>query len=99
MVLSFKQKGALLKLGVPTKLAKPLKTICVKLRFYCICRLWGSNFIKKKPFPVVSPKGFAKLAYPLHYAETFTAQKLKFFIKDFFSKRNCGFSHIYSRNP
>ena len=59
----------------------------------------GLKFYLKKPFPVVSPKGFAKLAYPLHYAETYTAQKLKFFIKDFFSKRNCGLGHIYSRNP
>ena len=29
----------------------------------------------------------------------YTAQKMKFSIKDFFSKVSCGFSHIYWRNP
>ena len=31
--------------------------------------------------------------------EAYTAQKMKFSIKDFLSKGNCGFGHIYWRNP
>ena len=74
-------------------MAKSLKTISDKLHFYCICRLWGSSFIEKT-FSLVFPKGFAKPTYPLHYTETCTAQKMKFFLKDFFSKIHCGFGHI-----
>ena len=70
-----------LKLAVPKKLAKSLKTICDKLRFYCICRLWGSHSIKKR-LSLVFLIGFAKLAYPLHYTGTYTSQKITFFLKD-----------------
>ena len=28
-----------------------------------------------------------------------SAQKMKFFIKDFFSKCDCGFGHIYWKKP
>ena len=37
-----------------------------------------------------------------HASKTCTAQKMKFFVKDFFSKCDqicCGFGHIYGRNP
>ena len=80
------KKEFFLKLGVPKKLAKSLKTICEELRFYCICRLLVSNI--KKTFSLVFPKGFGKPVYPLHYTETYTTQKMKFFTKDFFRKRN-----------
>ena len=89
------KKAFFLKLVVPKKLAKHLKTICDKLRFYCIFTLCCGLKLIKKPLSLEFPKGFAKLTYHLHYTETYTAQKTKFFIKDLFSKRNCGFGHVY----
>ena len=38
------KKEFFVKLAVPKKQAKSLKTICDKLCFYCICRLWSWNF-------------------------------------------------------
>ena len=84
------KKEFFLKLAVPKNLAKSLKTICDRLRFYYNCRLRGSNFIKKNSFTSIH-EGFAKLAYPLHYTKTYTTQKMKFFPNDFFSKINYGF--------
>ena len=47
----------------------------------------------RTPFYVFSYE-FCKIVYT---AVSVTAQKMKFSIKDFFS--NCGFGHIYWRNP
>ena len=80
-------KEFFIKLVVPKKLAKSLKTICKELHFYCICRLWGAGFIKKNSFTIVS-QGCCKTCVPLILHRNF-------FIKDFFNKRTCGFGHIY----
>ena len=74
------KKDFFLKLAVPKKPEKSLKIICDKRPFYCSCRPWGSNFIKNT-LSLVFAKGFAKRVYPLHYTETYTAQKMKFFLK------------------
>ena len=65
-----------LKLAVPKKQAKSLKTICEELHFYCICRLHGWNFIKKQVFKV---KFYNKQNSKIIY----TAQRMKFSIRYF----------------
>ena len=82
------KKEFCLKLAVPKKLGKILEN-------YLQENSLGAQILLKKALSLVFPKDFAKLAYPLHYTETYTARKMKFFIKDFFSKRNCGSGHIY----
>ena len=52
MVLFFKQnplskKELFLKLAVPKKLVKCLKTVCEKLCFYCIC-IYRTEIVFKK---------------------------------------------------
>ena len=74
------KKEFFLKLAVPKKLGKSLKTICKKLRFYCICRLRRSNFIKKT-LSLVFPKGWQNLRTP------YTTQKLTMHKKWSFSLR------------
>ena len=54
-----------LKLAVPKKQAKPLKTIWKKLRFHCICR--AEILLKKLTLSQEHLKGLAKLAYHPRY--------------------------------
>ena len=76
-----RKKEFFLKLAVPKNLAKSLKTNCEKLHFYCICKLWVSNFIKKNPFTSISEE-LCKTCVTLTLDRNLHCTKMKFFIKD-----------------
>ena len=60
------KKEFFLKLAVPKKLAKSLKTIWKELHFYCICSsLKNWNFLKHNSFTSIS-QGFTKTRIPPH---------------------------------
>ena len=50
------KRGLFLKLAASKNQAKYLKAIYEELRFYCICRLQGKNFIKKQLFHKYFPR-------------------------------------------
>ena len=116
MVLFFKQnplskKELFLKLAVPKKLVRCLKTVCEKFCFYCICIIGLKLYLKNSLYIIkfqehlflgTLPSGCFNLYTSECYTKKIkenpkiinTAPKMKVFMKDFFSKRNCGFDHI-----